>query len=329
MKKTLASLEDLVGEPAAEGDLFNIEAAYMQAVVAIADDDRQGHFHPSANSDCGRKNVYEYNRAPAMSMAEIYAYDNTRRGEKGSLNTTEKAVRTEAGGRADKRVPDHVRERDSLDFGHALHELLGRRMAQIRTHFESQGYVVEIELEKKHDPATDFLRLTYGIGGTADGILTVTNRKMIRQRLTLEFKSSKTDLFQDLKKPKEAHVNQAHIYSFRFDTPGMVIWYFSKDDADRKIYPVVFSFGVFEAVLDRYVGWYDHVQKGTLPEREENFYMCPRCAYQHICKPELLRRADPAKAHAIARARGGFRTGPAAAKGKLPGAQLVHLRKKP
>lgn len=321
--KNLVSIADIDSDTSAD-DLFDLEQAYMKAVTAIKDTDRTGHFHPSANDRCGRANVYEYIRAPALTSAQAYARATRYNAEAGSLTTKEKAAKEAKSEKVSKMIPDLVRERDSLDFGHKTHELLGERVLLIKAHYEALGYVVNVELERTYDPSTDWLYRTFGIGGTADIILEITSRKMSRQRITVENKSIKRDLFLELKGPKEAHVRQAHIYAFRFDTPGIAVFYFCKDDADKKVYPLLFDYGIFESVINLYAEWLAHAQNGTLPDRKEDFYSCPRCVYQHLCKPPILENMNTGKKHAIARARGGLRKGPMIK--TIPG--LVTLRKK-
>lgn len=334
--KHLVSINDLEG--AQESDLVDLEDVYMRAVAAKPDDDRAGHFHPSANGQCGRRQVYEYTRAPALTMTEIYARQDRLRAAKGSLTTEQRTALD--GLSVDKRIPDEVRERDVLDFGHAVHDFLGKRMEMVRAEFEGQGWVVELEIEKKHDPATDYLRQTYGIGGTTDVLLTLTSRKMRRQKSVLEFKSKKDELFKALAAPEPDHLKQATIYAFRWDAPGIYVWYLNKDTQERKIYPSLFSYAVLEEVLEKYELWMSHVLAGTLPERDESFYMCPRCPNQHICSPQTLAFLERPARISDATKRGGFgkRTLKAARgdvpevsapkRGPLQGAKLVHLRKK-
>jgi CRISPR/Cas system-associated exonuclease Cas4 (RecB family) len=307
MTKNLVSIND-VDETTTLADVFDLERAYMRTVAALPDDDRAGHFHPSANADCGRRNVYEYIRSPGLTSTEVFAHQDRLRLKAGSLDTKAKQARTDEGGKGNKLIPDAVRERDNLDFGHALHELVGRRMMQIKAYYEARGFVMNVQLELGHNPAVDWLRKTYGIGGTTDALIELTNRKGIHQRGILETKSSKHDAFLELTGPKPGHLEQAHLYSFRFDAPVGWIWYFDKDDADRKVYRYLFDPGLFEDVVAKFSAWKAHAENGTLPDREEDFYMCPRCQYQVICRPEILNRIGLPSRIAEATKRGGFGT---------------------
>jgi CRISPR/Cas system-associated exonuclease Cas4 (RecB family) len=322
--RNLATLSDITPETTVS-EVFDLEKAYMKTVAALGDDDRQGHFHPSANGSCGRRNVYEYIRANRMPMGETYARADALAKVQGSKTTTEKA---DAEPRKGMPHPDIVRERDTLDFGHAIHGMVEKRMEMVRAYYEARGFVFVVKAELKHDPLVDDLRLMYGIGGTTDALIEITNRKGVHQRGILEVKSMRSIYFEALTtEPKREHLSQAHLYNFRFDAPVGWIWYFNKDTSDRKVYPYVFSEALFSEVLDKYVAWKEHAIGGTLPDREEHPWMCPRCEYAWtVCRPEILNTVlvEPARKRAAV-ARGGFTkpTRPA-----VPKEALVRLRRK-
>jgi CRISPR/Cas system-associated exonuclease Cas4 (RecB family) len=68
----------------------------------------------------------------------------------------------------------------------------------------------------------------------------------------------------------------------------MYLWYFNKDTSRRKVYPIVFKQELLDIALQRFEDWLAHAQAGTLPDRQESFWSCPRCEYRDVCKPEVL-----------------------------------------
>lgn len=233
-----------------KADAFDLESAYVQMLKERTRDNRQGHFHPSAIGACGRRNVYEYIRAPALQTIE----------------------------------PEDL---EVFDMGHAVHALVQGKMEEIGKSLEAKGLGYSFRAEVRFDPETDVLYQDLHVGGTTDGILEVWGPGW-KQRGILEIKSIKDENFKKLRGPKEDHVMQAHIYAKRFDCPLMWIWYFNKDTSERKVYTVMFSKEIFDRAVERYVLWLRHAQDGTLPDREESFYICPRCEYREVCKPSSL-----------------------------------------
>jgi hypothetical protein len=47
-----------------------------------------------------------------------------------------------------------------------------------------------------------------------------------------------------------------------------------------------------EEAIGRFAAQKEHVDNGTLPEREESYYMCPRCEYGWTCQPQTLQRVQ-------------------------------------
>ncbi len=155
---------------------------------------------------------------------------------------------------------------------------------------EPRGIFYEFEKEVPYDPATDKLYVDFGIGGTCDGVMRVWVPGEWEQRGVVEVKSIKDKNYDKLKGPKEDHVMQAHLYSYRFDCPIMWIWYYNKNTSHRRVFPVVFNEDVLHEALSRYEVMLNHVDKGTLPDREESWWACPRCEYRDECKPAIVRK---------------------------------------
>lgn len=242
---TIADASDM-----SKGDVFDLESAYIQMLKEKTRDNRQGHFHPSAIGSCGRRNVYEYIRAPALQTIE----------------------------------PEDL---EVFDMGHAVHGLVQGKLAELGKTLKTKGVGYSFRAEVPYDRETDILYQDLHVGGTTDGILEIWTDDW-KQRGILEVKSIKDENFKKLRGPKEDHVMQAHIYARRFDCPIIWIWYFNKDTSERKVYTVLFQKEIFDRAVARYVLWLEHAQAGTLPDREESFYICPRCEYREVCKPASL-----------------------------------------
>ena len=246
--KTAASIADTPG--LVKADAFDLEGAYIQMLKETTRDNRQGHFHPSAIGACGRRNVYEYICAPAIATTD----------------------------------PDDL---EVFDMGHAVHGLVQGKLAKLGVSLATKGVGYSFREEVRFDPQTDVLYQDLHVGGTTDGILEIWTDTW-KQRGILEVKSIKDENFTKLRGPKEDHVMQAHIYAKRFDCPIIWIWYFNKNTSERKVYTVIFQQEIFERAVTKYALWLSHAESGTLPDREESFYICPRCEYREVCKPPSL-----------------------------------------
>jgi hypothetical protein len=236
-------------------DIFDLEDAYVDALRNKPRDNRQGHFHPSAVGMCGRRNVYEFIRTPAIQTIE----------------------------------PDDL---EIFDMGHAVHGLVQGKLEELGKSLSAKNIQYSFRSEVRYDPATDKLYNELKIGGTTDGILEIWTDTW-KQRGILEVKSINNKNFEALRGPKKDHVLQAHIYAYRFDCPVMWIWYFNKDTSRRKVYPLVYDQSLLDEALNKYETWYLHAVAGTLPPREESFFACPRCEYRNACQPETLSKIRP------------------------------------
>lgn len=241
-------------------DVFDVESAYVDMIRNRPRDNRQGHFHPSAVGSCGRRNVYEYIRTPAIPTIE----------------------------------PEDL---EVFDMGHAVHAMLQDKLVELGNHLAKKGLRYSFQAEVPFNPKTDVLYQDLHIGGTTDGILEIHGDDW-SQRGIVEIKSIKSENFKKLRGPKEDHVMQAHIYARRFDCPIIWVWYFNKDTSERKVYTVLFQKEILDKAISKYVRWLEHADEGTLPDREESFYICPRCEYREACKPPSLSKirskaADP------------------------------------
>jgi CRISPR/Cas system-associated exonuclease Cas4 (RecB family) len=239
-------------------DVFDLEGEYNTALSAVQKDgSRQGYFHPSGVGSCGRSQVYEYNKAPFIPETDL-----------GSS--------------------------EIFDLGHAIHELVGRRLQSVKSHLEAKNIGYRLQLEVPFDPKTDILFSDFRIGGTTDARLDVWADDWA-QRSVIEIKSINRANFEKLIKPKHEHLMQAHLYAFRYDCPIIYVWYYCKDTSSKRVFTCLFDPDIFNEAIDYFSGLMDHVIQGSLPERNEDFYMCPRCQYRDICNPPVLLKLKSSK----------------------------------
>jgi CRISPR/Cas system-associated exonuclease Cas4 (RecB family) len=247
--RTAVSLEDVEGLKA--DDIFDLEGAYTTSLTMLRrDDSRQGYFHPSGVGMCRRKQVYEFIRTPFIETTD----------------------------------PDST---EIFDLGHAIHALVGTKLGAVSAVLAPRNIGYSLSLEVPFDPNTDELFADLAIGGTTDAVLDIWTDEW-HQRSTIEIKSINREGFEALKRPKLEHLMQAHLYAFRWKTPIVYVWYYCKDTSKRRVYAVPFTRSVFVQAITYFEELHVHVQRGTLPERDESFYMCPRCEYRETCKPKAL-----------------------------------------
>lgn len=258
-------------------EVFDLNGAYIEWVQTEPQDNRQGVFHPSASDGCARHGVYEFIGTPRVYPTEITKDVNP------------------------------VKDRDTFRIGHAIHEFTQTIIGDLERVLAPKGIEFEFKSEVPYDRETDVLFLDFGIGGTTDGILELWHHASgWHQKGVIEIKSSKTEKFEELKGPKDGHQMQANLYAFRFDVPIIWYWYFNKNTSDRKVFTRRAEDVWLEKALTKFDGMGKHAREGTLPDREESWYMCPRCEYGHTCKPEVLVRLEKRKQLNKTISRGGF-----------------------
>lgn len=223
---TATTLAD-AGNIRTTNDIFDLEDAYIEYVKTQVQGDRQGVWHPSALGMCGRFNVYDFTRAPQVRMRD---------------------------------EDDEERFR----MGHAVHALVQGAIADMGRVLAPKGIQFSFEAEKPYNPQTDVLFTDFGVGGTTDGVLEIWKPNEWHQRGILEVKSIKDELWKELKGPKDDHMEQAHLYAFRFDCPIMWFWYYNKNTSQRQVFRRVYDPRVFQRAISKIEGWLAHAQQGTL-----------------------------------------------------------------
>lgn len=275
--KSLSDIPNILGK---EKQLFPLARAYELGVLSRERDERSGVLHPSAVGMCARRGVYE-----------LLSYDARNTFEARTLEIFELG----------HKVHDIIQTRLHKDVPNALKAL----KAELRM-WSIDSY--EFEDEVGYDPETDELFLNYKIGGTCDGILTISGKGWV-QRGVIEIKSIGQSGFDKLTSvsAKNDHLMQAHLYAYRFDCPLIWVIYYCKNNSKLRVYPVVFDEEIFEEAFSIMQSQYNHSLQGTLPAREESWFGCKGCGYAHHCNPTILNRKGKTSAKARPTRNGDYR----------------------
>lgn len=103
----------------------------------------------------------------------------------------------------------------------------------------------------------------------------------------IEFKGIGSSSFSALSKPKEEHIWQAHMYMWLRDIPRAQILYINRDTWAMKNFKIGFDETVFRRMME-VIGYIeDCVKKDEPPKKINRKWVCGRCEYAHVCKPEV------------------------------------------
>ena len=252
---TLRSLEDLKKAPDLER-VFNLSVLYALTIDTSLQEtiDRQGCFHPSAVGMCGRAQVFHFIRTPPTN-------------------------------RQSKRV------KEIFKLGHVIHDVVQSALERVPEFVNKLGLQATFDREVPCDRETDALFLDYQIAGTCDGILRVWN-DVFEQRGTVEIKSAGDEKFKEVKAQElafENHLMQAHLYAFRFDTPIIWMFYYSKNNSLRDVKTMFFDHQIFDKAVTYFYELHGYVARGQIPPRQESYLECSDCVYRSLCDPLILK----------------------------------------
>lgn len=244
----LVSIDDIGKlKNARTSNIYDVHEIYELGRGRRRVDDRSGCLHPSAVGNCKRAAYYEYFPHPKLRPV-----DSSLQG--------------------------------IFDLGHAIHDL-------IQTKFVPYLKLGDPELEvdfvsEAGVPDDDELYDELELGGHTDGVVDLRHARWgWRQRGVLEIKSIGKTEAATLKKPKKLHLMQSHLYAYRWNTPIIWIWYFSKDQGVNIVFPVLFDQAIFEEALEYFEVVYGHVVRKVPPRREVSKFACRNCVFLSICKP--------------------------------------------
>jgi len=255
--KTVVTIADAanIGDP--RDEVFDLHLIYAKTVMSNPNRERecaerQGYFHPSALSMCARMNVY------------------CARSEPFKINLG-------------------VAESERFAYGHGVHDRVQTVLDEVDRVAKDQGLIWSFAREVSCDKAKNRLFLDLRIGGTTDGLIEIEKPNEWKQRGVIEIKSMKDEYWEKAKRPVEGHELQAHIYAFRFDCPIIWYWYFNKNTGKHRVFAKAFDWEILNKALTRLEMLNEHLDEGTLPDREESWYFCTYCEYRHVCDPDVTK----------------------------------------
>jgi hypothetical protein len=252
---TLRTIEDLKGKSLGLEDVVDLSALYGMTIDNSNDEHiaRMGVFHPSSVGYCKKREVMQYI---------------------GIMPTDRKTKKLQ----------------QIFKTGHLYHDLIQGGLEKLAEVMPKHHIRYEFTKEVPCDKKTDQLFLDFGIAGTTDGIIRFWTDYW-EQRGILEAKSQNDDRHKTLQSMKQAypsHLQQAHLYAYRFDCPVIWAWYVNKNDSSREVRPSFFDWAIFDSALMYFSECMDYVVRGQLPPREESWFECSECVYRTACEPKCL-----------------------------------------
>lgn len=204
----------------------------------------------------------------------------------------------------EKKNQVSVMWRKRFETGHAVHHMVQaqfHRMAvreramQIATTFAaSHGLFLEFEDEAKVSPQKQQIAAYYRIQSSCDGIFTFREGDKdgpIVLRVGLEIKTEAPKSYEELKAPREDHIEQVHLYMACLDLPLVWFFYFNKENQNNTSseapWLIPFNPLIWEKIRKRIETVHLHVQSNQEPPREESI-ACDFCPWSWVCNPSRL-----------------------------------------
>lgn len=259
----LLTIDDLTnGDPAEVTELIakatGISQMYEQFLAEEPKDGdkRSPGIHASECSDCKRKLVYSILQTP----------------------------------RQDKAAPVW---RKRFKIGHAVHDMFQKDFHRMAGRSDFQiDFVDEVSIAPDKGL---YNAAKWDIYSHCDGIFTIKDaagNPIIR--VVLEIKTSAPDDYEKLKKPKEEHVNQAHVYMACLNVPLTWFLYYNKGNqnytsSDNPSFFIRYDPKVWAKLETRFEEVHTFAAMNTLPDREESI-LCEFCPFSYECNPKSLMR---------------------------------------
>jgi hypothetical protein len=185
--------------------------------------------------------------------------------------------------------PD-VNMQNRFDVGTMLHALLQTEFEEVCATTLGQ---VSLEDEVRIDKNLGGVSAQYDYSSSCDGVFTFCDT--VGQpylRLGWEIKTTSADEFEKLTGPKDHHLQQATLYQKALDVPLMWFLYYNKSNSNwtppTAPWVVPFNRNEWNTLEGRSQLAHQHLQAGTLPDREEGM-PCKWCAFSETCRPTILK----------------------------------------
>lgn len=280
----LASIADLNGPPEEValriGQAKKLSALYDDFIALDQDD---GHVRPPG---LHASELYPCLRKPVYSMMDVEKKPNVSRFWKQRF-----------------KVGTAIHLMLQRDF-HKMSQrsALGQVMRTVSNLAEDINCLFEFEDEVPVSPAHQELARYYNLYSHCDGIFTFKDHETheVVLRVGLEAKSMSPGEYEDLKKPKDEHVRQAHVYMACLDLPLMWFLYMNKGNQNntpsQSPYLQPFQPAVWAELEDRFRTIHGFVERGELPPRTETV-VCQFCPWSHTCQPSNMTQAYQPKSN--------------------------------
>ena len=155
-----------------------------------------------------------------------------------------------------------ARLRALFNLGHSAHDSIQATLSEIG------GFEAEV-------PSYDETLRLYG---HCDGIFR-------EEDWILEIKSIGESGFNTLVRPKKDHVMQLHCYMWCNDIPRGQILYINRNTGAKRVFKVAFDQKIWETITETIAYVESSIEAGTPPPREESYYSCNSCKFNHVCEP--------------------------------------------
>ena len=172
------------------------------------------------------------------------------------------------------------RKRLLFDLGHAVHH-------QFQSYGEAgawgPNYRKEVEVSSRFQDLAKQLMLEGH--ADADNILTIniTDHPVIYEvGIVHEYKTTNSNIFEKLHRPKPEHKQQAMLYGAALNRPVIVYLYMNKNDSNLLDFPVEFEPTLWEQLFNKVSILKDYYDKTKPPPGETGFH-CRECPYVYSC----------------------------------------------
>lgn len=196
----------------------------------------------------------------------------------------------------EKRGTTAPRMKKIFNLGHVVHDMLQKDFGKFSN---STKGTITFKKEVAIDPFSNKVAELWQIYSACDGVFTFwefndAKRWVPVLRVGIEIKSMGPDEFEKLTKPKEEHIEQAHIYQACLDLPLMWFIYYNKSNVNMTLsggkFMTKFNPLIWQKLEKRFEEFHGYVEQGVLPDREEGM-PCGWCPYSWTCEPEWEKKS--------------------------------------
>jgi CRISPR/Cas system-associated exonuclease Cas4 (RecB family) len=195
----------------------------------------------------------------------------------------------------EKRGKTEPRMKKIFELGHLVHDMLQKDFGKMANGKKGK---LTFKKEVPIDPFSNPVGKQWQVYSSCDGVFTFWEFNEEGYwapylRVAIEIKSMAPDEFKALVKPKEDHIEQAHLYMACLDVPLTWFVYLNKSNLNMTLsggrFMTKFNPVLWDKLERRFEQGHEHVRLKTLPDREEGM-PCEWCPYAWTCDPEYLKK---------------------------------------